>query len=107
MYCSVYFDSLKKIQYIFSSSILDSSGLNTNALINVIDRLLERDQSLVKMIDETREDVQRSEIEVKKYLQKSEMLENENELKDRKIGQSLQRDGFLFLFLDHKKINYM
>ena len=79
---------------------MDSSGLNTNALINVIDRLLERDQSLVKMIDETREDVQRSEIEVKKYLQKSEMLENENELKDRKIGQSLQRNGFLRNFKD-------
>ena len=84
---------------------MDSSGLNTNALINVIDRLLERDQSLVKMIDETREDVQRSEIEVKKYLQKSEMLENENELKDRKIGQSLQRNGF-FKFLKNFKDLY-
>ena len=59
-------------------------------MITVIERLLERDNSLVRMIDETREDVQRSEIEVKKYLQKSEMLQNENELKDRKISQSLQ-----------------
>ena len=47
------------------------------------------------MIDDTREDVQRSEIEVKKYLQKSEMLSNENELKDRKIGQALQRESKL------------
>ena len=31
-------------------------------------------------MDETREDLQRSEIEVKKYLQKSEVLENENEM---------------------------
>lgn len=74
----------------FKSSILDELGVNNDNLISVIERLLERDNSLVRMIDETREDVQRSEIEVKKYLQKSEMLQNENELKDRKIGQSLQ-----------------
>ena len=38
-------------------------------------------------MDETREDLQRSEIEVKKYLQKSEVLENENEY----VGQKSQR----------------
>jgi len=46
-------------------------------------------------MDETREDLQRSEIEVKKYLQKSEVLENENEMKDRKIGLGLQRESKL------------
>ena len=37
--------------------------------------------------------MQRSEIEVKKYLLKAENLANENEIKDRKIASGLQREG--------------
>merc|ERR1712106_793064 len=79
----------------YNSILGDSGSIATPSLIAVIERLLECDASLVQMIDDTREDVQRSEIEVKKYLQKSEMLSNENELKDRKIGQALQRESKL------------
>ena len=51
------------------------------------------DQNTKKVLDETRGDLQRSEIEVKKYLQKSEMLANENELIERKISNGLQRES--------------
>jgi len=78
------------------NSILDETGeLNQKTLEETLDKLLQRDSQLLKLMDETREDLQRSEIEVKKYLQKSEVLENENEMKDRKIGLGLQRESKL------------
>ena len=105
------------------NSILDETGeLNQKTLEETLDKLLQRDSQLLKvrlsmtfmtvfdqtsclnfekksvnfqLMDETREDLQRSEIEVKKYLQKSEVLENDNEMKDRKIGLGLQRESKL------------
>jgi len=67
--------------------------MDTTNLVDVLAKLLEKDAVRTKIVDETREDLQRSEIEVKKYLLKAENLANENEIKDRKIASGLQREG--------------